>query len=261
MPINPNAVELSVDGRIGGKTIDAIKAFQKGAAGMAHPDGRVDPNGKTFRYLTLYFDEGEQNKIEASLTVPASPPKAVISGSVRSLAGLTNYIVSYKGVKESRQLVSNYSMDVIRLALKEAGMNKAVVTSTMRSPEEQASVMLRNAKIDLAKQYRLYGARGDAVLKVYESNKSKKDIDIVKLMVDKIDAYARDGKRVSKHCVSVEDYKKLNVIDIGYNSTKALCKNFNETKFTNALKSLQEEGYIEKLIDETKKSNSLAHRN
>ena len=78
-------------------------------------------------------------------------------------------------------------------------------------------------------------------------------------MLIKIEAYAKEGKRVSKHCVSVEDYKKLNVIDIGYNSTKAVCKNFNEAKFTNALKSLQKEGYIEKLIDETKKSNSCWH--
>ncbi|WP_018016445.1 peptidoglycan-binding domain-containing protein [Teredinibacter turnerae] len=257
--LDTKRVKLTVDGKIGRNTISAIEHFQKNSAGMNFPDGRVDPNGKTFRYLTLYLDEAEQNKIEASLNEPSSPPKAIASKDGRILAGLSNLVVTYNGVVASRQIVSDYSINVIRLALKESGMNKAVITSTLRTPEDQATIMLRNAKINLGRQYSLYGARGDAVLKIYENNKSKKDSEIVELMVKKIEEYAKEGKRVSKHCVSIEDYKSLNVIDIGYNSTKSVCKNFSESKFSNALKSLESEGYIEKYIDETKKSNSCWH--
>ena len=46
---------LKVDGLIGAKTNNAIKRYQREAAGIMSPDGRVDPNGKTFRYLTMYI--------------------------------------------------------------------------------------------------------------------------------------------------------------------------------------------------------------
>ena len=44
-------VPLLVDGRIGEKTISRIESFQKNELKMISPDGRVDPNGKTFRQL------------------------------------------------------------------------------------------------------------------------------------------------------------------------------------------------------------------
>lgn len=43
---------LEIDGLIGANTIRRIKVFQKRIIFMARPDGRVDPNGKTFKRLT-----------------------------------------------------------------------------------------------------------------------------------------------------------------------------------------------------------------
>lgn len=97
------------------------------------------------------------------------------------------------------------------------------------------------------------------MLKVYENNKSEKDSDVVDLMTDKINELSKKGVRVSKHCVSLEYYKRLNVVDIGVNSTRAESKDFNKDKFTKSLISLVDEGYIERLIDETGKSNSCWH--
>ncbi len=45
-------VPLKVDGKIGSKTYARIEAFQKKILKMVHPDGRVDPNGKTFKKLS-----------------------------------------------------------------------------------------------------------------------------------------------------------------------------------------------------------------
>jgi len=42
---------LKVDGKIGEKTLSRIEAFQKKNVFMAKPDGRIDPNGKTFNKL------------------------------------------------------------------------------------------------------------------------------------------------------------------------------------------------------------------
>lgn len=43
--------KLDVDGLIGPKTLAAVAAFQKKAVGMARPDSRIDPGGKSFEVL------------------------------------------------------------------------------------------------------------------------------------------------------------------------------------------------------------------
>lgn len=252
---------LTVDGLIGRNTINEIKKFQKSAVGMKYPDGRIDPNGKTFRFLTLYLSDAEQNKFEKSLTEnrPAPNSTKVTQEKLQASAGLENQRVIYKGVAQSRRLVSNYAINVIKLALKEAGMDVAVITSTLRTPKEQASIMYRNAKANLKKQYALYGRVGDQVLKVFENNSGKSESEVIGLMVKKIEEYESKNLRVSKHCVSEEGYKKLNIIDVGVNSTKAVSKNFDLLKFTAALRQLEKDGYIARLIDETSKSNSCWH--
>lgn len=53
-------------------------------------------------------------------------------------------------------------------------------------------------------------------------------------MVEKIDEFKKLGQNVSLHCVTIDSYKKLNVVDIGLNSNgfgkngnlSALCKKF-----------------------------------
>lgn len=259
----PQGKTLIEDGVLGKNTTEAILKFQKSAVGMKNPDGRIDPNGKTFRFLTLYFSSLEQNKIERDLVVSGSVTKAKLNSvtqeKLNSNAGLASYRVIYSGVEQTKRVVSNYSLNVIKLALKESGMDVAVITSTLRTPREQAAIMYKNAKINLSKQYALYGKVGDQVLKVFENNKSKSEDEVLNLMIKAIEEYEDKNLRVSKHCVSEAGYKKLNIIDIGVNSTKAVCKNFDLSKFTAALRQLEKDGYISRMIDETSKSNSCWH--
>ncbi len=253
---------LKVDGRIGKNTNNAIRQYQREAVGMIRPDGRVDRNGTTFRYLTMYLKPEEVQKIRLQARTGKMMGKAPVIDSTRiaASAGLKGQTVTYKStLGKSKQIVSEYSKQVIRMALKEAGMSHAVITSTIRTPKEQARTMLRNAKINLTKQYQLYGSSGDKVLEVYEKNKSKPENEVVDLMVAKIEELAKQNRRVSKHCVTEDVYKKTNVIDIGYNSTKSVSKNFDADKFTAALKKLKKDGYIATVIDETKKSNKAWH--
>ena len=42
---------LIVDGKVGNKTISRIEVFQKNILKVVRPDGRVDPNGRTFKKL------------------------------------------------------------------------------------------------------------------------------------------------------------------------------------------------------------------
>jgi hypothetical protein len=46
-PLGP----LAEDGRVGSATIEAIRHFQARVVGMSSPDGRVDPDGRTFKRL------------------------------------------------------------------------------------------------------------------------------------------------------------------------------------------------------------------
>lgn len=254
-------VRLKIDGDAGKNTKDAIKQFQREAAGSKNPDGRVDPGGKTFRYLTMYLKPVHTAVIQKQATVGQMLPGApvVSKKTISTSAGLKEQAVVYSGLAADKQIVSEYSIRVIKMALKESGVSVAVITSTIRTPEEQAKIMLKNAKKGLDKQYELYDKKGDTVLKVYEQNKSKSDADIIKLMVEKIEEWAKEGKYISKHCMSKNDYSKSNIIDIGLNSMKSRNPGFDSKKFTAALEKLKAEGYLEVCIDETMKSNSCWH--
>lgn len=233
---------LKVDGLCGAKTIQAISTFQKNSAGIAVPDGRVDPNGKTLRYLAMN-------------------PTAKAADSRTSGAQKLNevYVTYSSNIKENRRVVSTYSINVIKLALMQCGMTHAVITSTLRTPEDQAEIMYDNAKINFDKQKSLYGKNGDDVLEVYKDNKNKTKDDVVKLMKEKIESLLKKDKKVSNHCISMDDFKKLNTFDIGLNSTRAKTKNFSKEKFTKVFVELKQQGYIKNFIDETMKSNSCWH--
>jgi hypothetical protein len=69
--------------------------------------------------------------------------------------------------------VSQYSISVIKQALINTNMPQAVITSTIRTPLEQANIMYDQAKKSLTAQFRLYGSTGDEVLKVYKNNAKK----------------------------------------------------------------------------------------
>ncbi|MPW27791.1 hypothetical protein F9L16_02125 [Agarivorans sp. B2Z047] len=259
---------LAEDGKCDRKTVAAIDFFQRNDVKMKKVDGRVDPNGTTFSRLTRYFKPKQQadiakyqnGKLTWERLLPGLSP-SIKPADNSNLDSLTDYLVTYKSdIAESARIVSEYSKKVIKLALKEAGMKHAVITSTLRTPAQQAAIMYRNAKANLQKQYRLYGSVGDRVLDVYAENSSKGKSEVIKLMEEKILAELASGNRTSKHCVSISDYKNLNIIDIGVNSTRAASlDSFNKVKFTNALKALKTEGYISGFIDETSKSNQCWH--
>lgn len=241
--------KLSIDGRCGPKTIEAIRIFQKDYVGIKNPDRRIDPNGKTLRYLTMYLSTPIQ--LGKASAEPLLTPKPI---------GFDNVQITYSSeIPQDRRIVSAYAINVVKIALKESGMTHAVITSTLRTPEDQAAIMYKNAEINLAKQKDLYGKNGDDVLDVFSKNKDKSKEEVIKLMKEKIESLLEKNKRVSNHCITIENFKKMNSFDIGLNSTKAKSKNFSKEKLTKAFKELEKQGYIRNFIDETMKSNSCWH--
>ena len=106
------------------------------------------------------------------------------------------------------------------------------ITSTMRTPEHQAQVMLNNIKLTgVQKQLDLYGSYGDQVINVY--NPSLSDADNLSAMVNKI--YEIGPSKVSKHC---GDQSVIDVFDVS-------CNGLDVTKFKNALSKIQGVKYID----------------
>lgn len=223
---------LVEDGLTGRATIAAIERFQVEVLGFPAPDGRVDPAGRTWTALIGWAQE-------------AVDPARVTYGA---------------GVERAARLVGDYSFAVIRKALGMAGMKAAVITSTLRLPREQAATMYKNAAKNLSAQFALYGRTGDEVLRVYEANRGRPAETVIGLMRETIEAQLAKGRQVSRHVTTPARYAKLNVIDIGLNSTRAAAgASFDHKGLTKAFVKLASQGYIATFIDETAKSNCCWH--
>lgn len=250
---------LAEDSKIGAKTINLISRFQRRILNSSRPDGRIDPNAKTFETLSRPTRIGSNFP---QLTYYMYLDKIRHTSNFNNVGIVSKsspfWKVSYKNnLPVPKRVVSEYSMDIIRLALKKAGMPEAVITSTIRTPNEQANIMYKYEKKGNSVKYK---SPGEAVKNIYKTNKNKKKSEIIQLMQTKIEALGKLGKRVSKHCVSKTTYSTLNIIDIGVNSTELACgKQFSKKKFTNAIEELVSNGYIELLEDETNRSNSCWH--
>lgn len=234
---------IPVDGLAGPGTIAAIVEFQRKIEKLALQTGCIDPNGGTLKALNAGVSAAG-----AATPAPAPVPPAASP-------------VTYKAdVPASARIVSAYSIKVIEQALAAAGMNAAVITSTLRLPAEQAAIMYRNAVQNLTGQYKLYGATGDQILDVYKANKTKPQAVVVALMEKKIEELANKGQRVSNHVTTTTRYATLNIVDIGVNSTKAAAgSTFDLAKLTKAFRKLETDGYIKRFIDETAKTNQCWH--
>lgn len=107
--------------------------------------------------------------------------------------------------------VTEYSLHVLRDILSKAGLNRALVSSTARNPQEQARVMYENIVArGVSHQKKLYAAAGDEVIDVFIASKTagRSQSEIQADMTEKI--IALGPSRVSRHAC---DPKVLNVFD------------------------------------------------
>jgi hypothetical protein len=112
--------------------------------------------------------------------------------------------------------VTSYSMEVLRDIMRSAKLKRALVSSTARSPFDQARVMFNNCEQHGAdSQKKLYGRAGDQVIDVYVAAKAGgKAPDAVKLAMEtKIKEIGPTS--VSRHA---SDPNRLNVFDVAPSS-------------------------------------------
>src|SRR3954468_15229483 len=93
------------------------------------------------------------------------------------------------GKNAKKENVTNFSMQVLEDILQAAGINSAIISSTARTPADQARVMFDNiVSQGVAAQKKLYAAAGDLVIDEYVKAKKagKTPIEIKAAMGGKI---------------------------------------------------------------------------
>jgi hypothetical protein len=120
------------------------------------------------------------------------------------------------GPNAVQENVTNFSLKVLEDILQAAGLTSALITSTARTPADQARVMYANiVRTGVAKQKQLYAAAGDLVIDEYVKAKKagKTEVEIKAAMEAKINAVG--PTRISHHAA---DPNVLCVFDVAPSS-------------------------------------------
>jgi len=127
-----------------------------------------------------------------------------------------NEITIKFGAKAKSKDVTPFSLAILEDILRNAGLKSATISSTARTPADQARVMYDNLEAEgVAKQKKLYAAAGDEVIDVYASSKAagKTPSQIKAAMEAKIIQIG--PTQVSHHA---SDPNVLNVFDVAPSS-------------------------------------------
>lgn len=127
-------------------------------------------------------------------------------------------IFSPKIPEDLKNIVSNQSLDIMKEIMKSSGVHKITITSTLRTVQKQVVAMYDNmCSKGIQSQLDYYAAPGREVVQAGAdaggTDKSKESV-VKKAMMDKVESLQKDGRLVSKHCVSLEAYALRNVFDI-----------------------------------------------
>ncbi|MDT5261453.1 MAG: hypothetical protein QOC61_457 [Acidobacteriota bacterium] len=144
------------------------------------------------------------------------------------------------GPNANQGVVSVHTIGVLTDILRAAACDSCIITSTSRTPAEQARIMFSNIKSQgVAKQKALYAAAGDSVIDefVRAKNAGKSDDQIRAAMEAKIRAVGPE--KVSHHCA---DPAKLNVVDIAPSSIA------KKQAFQTAVNAAQKQGKVSKFL-------------
>ena len=170
---------LTVDGKSGPDTEKAIYAFQKSVAKLRLPDSKIDNGGKTERIMAENMDAARLKHVVEKYRPTSSAPLASFPATIRYGSNVLPE-------------VSQYSENIIKLAMKFAKVSTVMISSSRRTISDQARIMYDNcsrynvSNVSALKQVRGwgYGPTGMAVEEVYFANKSKPQAEVLAVSVD-----------------------------------------------------------------------------
>jgi len=144
------------------------------------------------------------------------------------------------GDKANQAVVSVHTIGVLTDILRAANCDSCLITSTSRTPADQARIMFNNIQSQgVAKQKGLYAAPGRAVIDEYvkAKNAGKTPDQIKAAMEAKIRALGPET--ISHHCA---DPAKLNVVDVSPGSVA------HPQAFQTAVNAAKAQGKVSKFL-------------
>ena len=175
--------------------------------------------------LTYLVPQGTAAGATGSFQIPggalANNPSStthIIAASSPSLVGSVSDVKINFAPNANQNVVTDSSRDLIKDALRAAGVSTGVITSTLRTAASQAKAMYDNCVNDVGKQLTLYGAAGRQVIQVYIdlSNEGASAATIKQAMEEKIIEVG--PQNVSKHCSDSPTAQVLDVADSSFNA-------------------------------------------
>ena len=118
-------------------------------------------------------------------------------------------------LKTSEGRLGETTVKVLNEVGEQVGLEEVVVKSTLRTPAAQAEAMLSNLEANRVIKYKWPGEAVNDLARAMRGKKIARK-EILKAMEAKIEELGKSGNRVSKHCVSEEEYDKCNIIDVSY---------------------------------------------
>lgn len=144
------------------------------------------------------------------------------------------------GANANRDVVSDLTTTILTDILNDANLTSCRITSTSRTPADQARIMYHNiVDFGVTAQKKLYAAAGDKVIDEYlrVRNQGGSPSEIIEVMRIKI--LEVGSGRVSRHCA---DPSVLNVIDVAPSSIT------NKSAFEAAVGRALNRGRISKFL-------------
>lgn len=253
---------LTVDGKFGKNTKNAIYNFQLFIVKLKTPDSKIDPNGrceKTLVAKAIEIDNG---------LLPTLVKKYNLKKEKLAITGSGPRLINYR--TNAKKVLSLYTENIVKLAMGYAGITSCDISSTLRTFDDQTRIMYDNCSaysgatsVSTLRAARGWGysTPGQEVEKIYYINKAD-GADVTKAaMKEKIESLYKESKMVSLHCVAEADFNKKNVLDIPYSSVAinkrkdfettlmSMSQEINNARYTRPVPG---EYYITRLIIEDK---------
>lgn len=135
--------------------------------------------------------------------------------------------------RESIEALSPYTKGLLTGVAEELGLERITVTSTIRTPRAQAEAMYNNIASGRLIRYASAGQKvTNLCLKMLGRKESREAT--ISAMQELIEKLSEQGQRVSRHCVSEEEYAKRNIVDVSksllYDKAAKFMKELTDTE-------------------------------
>lgn len=134
--------------------------------------------------------------------------------------GTTKRVVfSSSLLKECKDMVASSVIDMLESIAEKSDNPKVTITSTWRNPYRQAMAMYNNLVAGKRIRYREPGRKVTELFDDCQDKGMDKE-ETIGEMAKFISRLSEKGERVSKHCVSAEEYREVNVLDVSMTMNK-----------------------------------------